>query len=546
MAQSPDAPLDRPRVCIAVQSDAIRTHVTELLREDGCDTVCYTSAALMLELDDQGKPSARQMARIADCELVIAELEMVGLSGLDAARLLKADSRTESIPVLLITKATTDTLVYEGVQAGVVDFVTTPLDVRSFLDRVNRALHRAGYAYSPRRAEPLVIELGDYLRKEVCRADRAGVPLSLVYARVEEQQGAGRGGVSLRRGTLERKREELLETAVHEVRRSLRESDTVARCGPLDFVAILPFTDIAGADIVTQRITASFGRATSRDALADRVIREMTLGTSSYPTVALDDQELLVFARDAARTGRLRSLARPGEDPLQSCATLCPVCATRFRRWWVPDSAVRPSGRDTDHMPVYTDVNPLLYEPIVCPGCFYSGYADDFLRIPHTARRQIVASKRLLSAVAAGHSFDGKRNVTVAAHAHLLAAECYKRRAAPPGRVATAFHHAAWMFRLLKDQARETLLLREALRFYVNAEREQDYRGLEMDRANLLYVAGDICQRLGDSGHAAKLFAHAHQVAVEQQTLYHRMATAPDGLIHLARRRYQDLRAVIR
>jgi DNA-binding response OmpR family regulator len=73
-------------------------------------------------------------------DLVISDVSMPGLSGLDVCRALKSEPRTASTVVLLISALSTDQDREAGLQAGADDYLTKPIRPAVLLERVRSLL----------------------------------------------------------------------------------------------------------------------------------------------------------------------------------------------------------------------------------------------------------------------------------------------------------------------------------------------------------------------------------------------------------------------
>ena len=76
-------------------------------------------------------------------DLIITDLVMPGMNGLDLCRSVKKDPRWENIPLVVITSATQDSDLADGfwkLGTGADDFVTKPFDPFEMADRVERML----------------------------------------------------------------------------------------------------------------------------------------------------------------------------------------------------------------------------------------------------------------------------------------------------------------------------------------------------------------------------------------------------------------------
>ena len=79
-------------------------------------------------------------------DLLILDLMLPGLSGLDVCRKLKADPATRSIPVIMLTAKGEEEDIIAGFEAGADDYVTKPFRPRILLARVKAVLSRGAAA----------------------------------------------------------------------------------------------------------------------------------------------------------------------------------------------------------------------------------------------------------------------------------------------------------------------------------------------------------------------------------------------------------------
>ena len=72
--------------------------------------------------------------------LAVLDVMMPGLDGFDVTRELRADARTRSMPVILLTARAQATDVAQGMAAGADEYVKKPFDAHDLKDRVERLL----------------------------------------------------------------------------------------------------------------------------------------------------------------------------------------------------------------------------------------------------------------------------------------------------------------------------------------------------------------------------------------------------------------------
>ena len=110
---------------------------------------------------------ALRLAREEEPDLVILDLMMPALSGLEVAKLLKQSPGTARIPVLMLTAKSDEVDRIVGFELGADDYVTKPFSPRELVLRVQSVLRRTESA--PESADALrvgVIEV-DRVRHEV-------------------------------------------------------------------------------------------------------------------------------------------------------------------------------------------------------------------------------------------------------------------------------------------------------------------------------------------------------------------------------------------
>ena len=70
--------------------------------------------------------------------MVLMDIGMPAMSGLDALRLIRARRKTAHIPVVMLTSITSADTVIESLQAGANDYVVKPFTASTVHDRVKK------------------------------------------------------------------------------------------------------------------------------------------------------------------------------------------------------------------------------------------------------------------------------------------------------------------------------------------------------------------------------------------------------------------------
>jgi phosphate regulon transcriptional regulator PhoB len=95
-------------------------------------------------------------------DVVLVDLMLPGMDGLEVCRRLRADSRTAAIPLIMLTAKSGESDRVVGLELGADDYVTKPFSPRELTARVRALLRRTeGYHHPPARLQrgDLVINL---------------------------------------------------------------------------------------------------------------------------------------------------------------------------------------------------------------------------------------------------------------------------------------------------------------------------------------------------------------------------------------------------
>ncbi len=122
------------------------------LQRNGYDVLCAHDGEEALEVAMRETP-----------DLVLLDLMLPGIEGTEVTRRLRADARTASIPIVMLTAKGEETDVVVGLTLGADDYVTKPFSMKILLARLNTVLRRpelagAGEEALKLKAGPLTID----------------------------------------------------------------------------------------------------------------------------------------------------------------------------------------------------------------------------------------------------------------------------------------------------------------------------------------------------------------------------------------------------
>ena len=116
-------------ILIVEDNDKNLKLVRDVLQVKGYETVEAGSGEEGLKLARDRKP-----------DLVLMDIQLPGMSGIDALKALRADPQTAAIPVVAITASVMQTDRQQIVGAGFDGFIEKPVNLKNLLDTVQNAV----------------------------------------------------------------------------------------------------------------------------------------------------------------------------------------------------------------------------------------------------------------------------------------------------------------------------------------------------------------------------------------------------------------------
>ena len=93
-------------------------------------------------LESETAEEGLQLARTHLPALVLMDIQLPGMNGIEALKALRADSLTRSIPVIAVTASAMQQNRQEILAAGFDGYQPKPIDVKMFLEAVREALEQ--------------------------------------------------------------------------------------------------------------------------------------------------------------------------------------------------------------------------------------------------------------------------------------------------------------------------------------------------------------------------------------------------------------------
>jgi DNA-binding response OmpR family regulator len=83
------------------------------------------------------------LAEIHQPNVILMDLNLPGIDGIEALKRLKASSATKDIPVIALTARASKKDKAQGLEAGFADYLTKPINVREVTSTINRVVGQA-------------------------------------------------------------------------------------------------------------------------------------------------------------------------------------------------------------------------------------------------------------------------------------------------------------------------------------------------------------------------------------------------------------------
>jgi two-component system, cell cycle response regulator len=237
-------------------------------------------------------------------DLILLDMHMPGLNGLEVMEGLKKIEKDAYLPVLAITGDRSYKIA--ALEAGARDFISKPYDLLEFKMRIRnmlevRLLYKTVAEQSRLQKEMALHDpltglpnrrlLADRIEKAMQHVGRNHQMMAVMYMDID-----GFKEVNDRHG--HQCGDELLKQVANRLRGATRREDTVARIGGDEFIILLP--DVACADDVAHpasKVLRSLATTFDIDGLPVRVTA--SIGVAFYPDDAEDAESLIARADNA-------------------------------------------------------------------------------------------------------------------------------------------------------------------------------------------------------------------------------------------------------
>jgi uncharacterized protein (DUF2225 family) len=222
----------------------------------------------------------------------------------------------------------------------------------------------------------------------------------------------------------------------------------------------------------------------------------------------------------------------PPVEPLYDKNYECLFCKKSFTSKKLRSRFVKLSHTDTDFFPVYEseESNPLYYHILVCPFCGFS-FSEDFSRAFPPGAKEVINHE--VQSRWVRRDFSGERNIQQAIQTYMLAIYCGSLKKEKHIVLAGMYMRIGWLYRVLKNPDQEQRFMRLAIKEYEDSLYHGDYTRTQVSEIKILYLIGELSQRLNDRQKAVQYFSKV----IEKQK-----QTVEPQIIKMARERWHEIR----
>ncbi len=285
------------KILVADDSDAERESARDALVAAGYEVVEAADGQQALEVYARERP-----------QLVMLDVVMPRLTGLETCRILKAKTQASYLPVIMVSTRNSVNARVEGLRSGADDYVGKPYDPEELLARVE-ALLRASTALAERDpgASRTAVLVGETnagvgvgaspeafrrrMEEEFDRAERYSDPLACLRIELD-------GHAELLATVGEDAAESLMSAIRDAIEASVRKIDLVHRKDQRGYILLLPNTHFPGALAVAERVSRDVKRLRSDVQPTEGI--SVSVGVSFFPNKDTESLENLLELVDLA------------------------------------------------------------------------------------------------------------------------------------------------------------------------------------------------------------------------------------------------------
>lgn len=193
------------------------------------------------------------------------------------------------------------------------------------------------------------------------------------------------------------------------------------------------------------------------------------------------------------------------ESYLYDKSVQCPICGCEFKAKALKTSAYKKSSKDSDFFVRYALINPYFYDVWLCNSCGYAAMKSDFEKIRNF---QIDLVKTNITPKWKGKIYSDIYDLDIGIERYKLSLLNYSLNEGKSSQKAMNCLKLAWMYRLSKDEEKEQIFLKNALKGFNDAYCNEPFPVYGMDKYTVMYLIGELYRRTYDYENALLWFSN--------------------------------------
>lgn len=119
------------RILVVDDEETLREGLKTYLEFEGYNVTAFASGEEVLQSD------------LSDVDLILLDIMMGGMSGMELAQILAQDVKTSDIPIIFLTAKDSEEDMVTGLNLGADDYIVKPYSIRNVIARIEAVLRRS-------------------------------------------------------------------------------------------------------------------------------------------------------------------------------------------------------------------------------------------------------------------------------------------------------------------------------------------------------------------------------------------------------------------
>ncbi len=148
MTAATEEAMPKEKILVVDDEEDILELIRHNLAREGYQVVCATAGESAVHKAESEKP-----------DLIVLDLMLPGIDGLEVARNLKYNAQTRHIPIVMLTAKGDESDIVTGLEMGADDYITKPFSPRVLIARIRAVIRRRSQIINDENGTLLIYDL---------------------------------------------------------------------------------------------------------------------------------------------------------------------------------------------------------------------------------------------------------------------------------------------------------------------------------------------------------------------------------------------------